>query len=270
MTNQIISAGTDMCSAEDVYCALVTDVLDTGSYRETRNAATVSKFFTTLSFDIDRFPLLTRRQMYPYGIIGEYTTFLQGFNHITAFQKNGCNYWNQFADENGVITLDYGNKWQNWNNVNQLADLIKTLKENPTDRRMIISSWDPSNLNNLSLPCCHFLYQFYVESDGRLSMIWYQRSADVMVGIPSDMIVAALMLKTIANTVGKKTGMVNMVFGDTHIYQSHLENTGNFLARPSHPLPEYICTADIYSFTTDSVEIRNYVHSGPLKFEMHT
>src|SRR5690606_25910133 len=167
------------------YRDLVQKILEVGEYRQGRNGNTFSIFGATLVVDMrdsNKFPLLIGRKMFYKGIFGEVAAMLRMPTHINDFKRWGCNYWDQWADKDGNINIDYCNLWRNFNGVDQLSELIDKLKNNPTDRRLLITGWKPDNLDKLSLPCCHLLYQWYVTNDGYLDMMWYQRSAETMVG----------------------------------------------------------------------------------------
>lgn len=213
------------------YAELVEKVLK-ATYRVGRNGGTLSTFATQLSFDLEQgFPMLNVRKMYPQGVFGELAAMLRGPKHIDDFKRWGCNYWDKWAEPDGSIELDYGNAWLNFNGVNQLEQLREALIGSPESRRMVVTGWRPGA--DLSLPCCHMLYQFYVrdEKDGDyLDMLWIQRSADVMVGVPSDAIFAAAWMIAICTEMPwLKPGRCTMVFGDTHIYQEHVENAKIYL-----------------------------------------
>ena len=170
--------------------------------------------------DTVRFPLLQGRRMYPKGVIGEFAAMVRKPKHLRDFEKFGCNYWKQWANEDGSINIDYGNAWFEGDQIEHLKDC---LANNPNDRRMIINAWRPERLAELNLPCCHYSYQFYV-SDGYLSMVWIQRSVDTMIGLPSDIILAAVWLITLANEFNYKTGDITMQLGDCHLYEEHIES----------------------------------------------
>ena len=175
------------------YPNLIRKILKEGSLRHTRAGNTLSIFGEMLKIDISvGLPITRGRKLYVKPILGELAALLRGPKSIEDFKKFGCNYWDSWADQEGKLNLDYGNAWRNFNGVDQLKDLVTTLKTNPTDRRMIITGWRPDNLKSLSLPCCHLLYQWYVREDKFLDMIWYQRSVDVMVGLPSDIVLASV------------------------------------------------------------------------------
>lgn len=220
---------------EQAYVNLVLTVLTKGHQREVRNGGALSMFGVCLGIEtthLNILPLLIGRKMYPKGIIGELATILKGASHIRDFEANGCNYWKQWAKEDGSLELDYGNKWLDFGGVNQLEEVVKSLASDPFGRRHLISAWDPARLPELSLPCCHYAYQWYVREENGiryLDMIWHQRSADLMVGVPSDIILAVLLNALMANTVGYRPGNVDMVFGDAHVYNEHIDNAWIYL-----------------------------------------
>lgn len=211
------------------YANLVEEILINGKLRETRNGPVKSLFGKSLVItDIaNNFPLIQGRQMSPKGIIGEFAAIIRQPKHIDDFTKWGCNYWSNWCNEDGSLNVDYGNEWFKHG---QMDHLKHSLKNNPTDRRMIISGWNPENLPKLNLPCCHYNYQFYVEGK-ELSMIWTQRSVDTMIGLPSDIVLGALWLITLANEFGYTPGVLKMDLGDCHIYQEHLERAQTYIAR---------------------------------------
>ena len=207
------------------YNRLVKKILKKGIININRNGKTKSIFFEKLSFSGKHMPLLTQRKIFYRQAYGEFLTFIRNknINNIKDFEKNGCFYWKNWADKDGSINLDYGNLWHNFEGVNQLSELEKNLKNRNNNRRLIISSWNPKNLKKLTLPCCHFLYQFYIR-DNFLDMIWYQRSADILVGAPYDMLVAYYMLKYFCEKYNYIPGKINMVFGDLHIYENQIKD----------------------------------------------
>jgi thymidylate synthase len=230
---------------EKDYAQLVKQILDYGEERETRNGKTLSGFGTTLVVNelLDGvFPLLQGRKMFYKGVFGELAAILRRPKHIGDFTKWGCNYWGKWADIDGYINVDYGNAWFDFEGVNQIERLKDALSNNPTDRRMLINGWNPKHLDDLSLPCCHYSYQFYVTNDGIIHMQWIQRSVDVMIGLPSDIVFAAAWLIAIANEFGFRPGAIHMVFGDTHIYEAHLEGARTYYSRvvkPGNKMPIY-------------------------------
>lgn len=210
------------------YAELAQTVLDHGEIREGRNGKTKAMFGATLEFDLTKeFPLLTQRRMFPAGILGELAAMLRGPKHINDFKRWGCNYWDKWAKPDGSIAIDYGNVWHDFNGVNQIDQLREAIIGSPTSRRMLISGWRPGA--DVDLPCCHVMYQFYVRKGQYLDMIWTQRSADVMVGVPSDAVFAAAWLITMcAEFTWLTPGRVIMNFGDTHIYEEHFEDAKTY------------------------------------------
>jgi len=256
------------------YKELIRDILENGEYVAGRNGVTKRLFAKTLVIDdlkYGNFPILTSRKMYWKGVAGEFAAMLRKPKNIKDFEKFGCNYWKLWAGENGKLELDYGNAWLDWNGINQLDYVINSLKTNPNDRRMLINGWRADKVinNELSLPCCHYSYQFFLNINGEIELLWNQRSADIMIGIPSDIIFAALWLTTLANHTGYKAGKITMVFGDTHIYKEHLDGAKEYLKRPILYLPEYINKCkDIYKFVPDDIELINYQYNPQIKFEL--
>lgn len=202
---------------DEVYKELVEDVLANGVKRETRNGQTLSLFGTSIKFDIEQIglPILSLRTIFTKGVVGEFLGFLQDAKTVKEFEDLGCPYWRLWGDKDGNLELDYPPREQ-WDM------LIQGIKDDPGSRRHIINVWNHKRLDELSLPCCHFNYQFYVR-DGLLDLIWTQRSLDVAIGLPSDLILACLYLEEIGQKTGLKPGKVTMNFGDTHIYEEHLE-----------------------------------------------
>ena len=211
------------------YAALVSKVLSTGEVRTTRNGETKSLFAETLTIPMNgdsTFPILQGRKMFIKGILGELAAMLRKPTKLADFEKWGCNYWSKWAKPDGSINVDYGNAWHA---DDQIIKLKESLLENPTDRRMIISGWRPNLIDDLDLPCCHLLYQFYVRDGQYIDMIWYQRSVDTMIGLPSDIVFAAAWLSAICNEFGYMTGNITMMLGDCHIYSEHYEAAGDYI-----------------------------------------
>lgn len=238
-----------------VYKDLAMDVLIGGQPRETRNGNTISIFGTTLSFDISEIgvPLISWRKMYTKGIVGEFLGFLQDAKSVDEFKALGCNYWDLWANKDGSLNLDYPPR-------EQLQALIKGINEDPMGRRHIINLWDHTHLDELSLPCCHFNYQFYVRG-GKLDMIWTQRSVDVAVGLPSDFVLAFLYVVHIARATKLEPGRVTMNFGDTHIYQEHVEDLKEMLI-----LREANDYSLEYSWDGKELNVAAYEPHEPIKF----
>ncbi len=267
-----------MIDTDEVVLELVRSLYLSSNHRDTRNGSTTSVFGTTLvldSLEEGIFPIVRARKIFWKGVVGELATFLQGPKSVEHFQANGCNYWNSWAQYDQDLELDYGNAWLDFNGVNQLEEVVQSLKENPTSRRHIISGWRPDRLLAVSLPCCHYAYQWYVNGDS-LEMIWTQRSLDVMIGLPSDIILAALWNILMAQTVGLKPGKITFNFGDTHIYDDHLAATSIYLNQASDlrnvPLPTYSLDekATVFNFEPSMFRIENYQPKDAIAFKLFT
>ena len=205
---------------ENTYVNLIESVIDKGAIRNGRNGKTLSLFGIQLSTSIlkdDKFPLLLARKIYYEGIFGELAAFFRGPKCVQDFKDHGCNYWDKWADEDGSLVLDYGNAW-----LDQIPIIIEGIKVNPHGRRHLITGWKPENIKLLSLPCCHYAYQWYVTDDGYLDMIWIQRSVDLLIGLPSDIILAAVWNILMAHLTDYMPGKLTFQLGDVHIYEEHL------------------------------------------------
>lgn len=261
---------------ETEYTNLISDIVMCGERIKGRNGYVRKLFSKTITIDMsdsNKFPLLNTRRIFYKGVLGEFAAFVRGPKHISDFERWGCNYWKQWAKPDGSIDVDYGNAWLA---NGQLDRLIYSLKNNPHDRRLLISGWRPDRLSELSLPCCHLLYQWFVREEQYLDMIWYQRSVDTMIGLPSDIILAALFNLLLANQVGLKPGRLTFILGDTHIYEEHLEGAEEFINRVTpyydRNYPTYDLIApegmDIRSFEPSMLHIENYNPQEAMKFEL--
>lgn len=253
-----------MLEFERDYALLVAKVLQTGERRNTRNQKTRSLFAQRLIVDLSggyEFPLLQGRKMYYKGVFGELAAILRGPKSVEDFRKWGCNYWDKWGDKNGLLYVDYGNAWFEGM---QMEHLKTSLAHNPTDRRMLITGWRPDKIADLSLPCCHYAYQFYVTADKRIHMLWNQRSVDVMVGLPSDIVFAAAWLIMIANEFGFTPGIITMDFGDTHIYEGHVENAYKYLSEVTK-LNERAFSSElgVPKYTVDAPAGKNFLEFEP-------
>tara|TARA_R110002126_G_scaffold41214_2_gene120129 strand:+ start:5504 stop:6286 length:783 start_codon:yes stop_codon:yes gene_type:complete len=252
------------------YCELLNDILANGTHMDGRNGGCTFLTGCQIRFDASKVPLLTKRKIYYKGVFGEIAAFFKGPSRLSDFENEGCNYWKNWADSDGSIRVDYGNKWLNFNGKNQLEQLISDLETQPNSRRMIISSWDPSAVDNLSLPCCHYAYQFIVRGN-KLDMVWVQRSVDTAIGLPSDFMLAWAMLLVIANQSGYEMGNIIMQLGHVHVYDNHINQVRKYLCQPQHQLPTYKLdkSTSIYDFKADHIKIENYVFSPSIKFEIN-
>ncbi len=245
--------------------------------RKTRNATARSYFGAHLIVDdlrTNHFPLLLGRKLFYNGILGEFAAFIRGPQSVKDFEIQGCNYWKGWASAKGKLVLDYGNAWIDFNGVNQLKELVNGLKKDPMGRRHIISSWRPDRLKDLSLPCCHYAYQWYVTDKKELEMIWIQRSVDTMVGLPSDIVLAAVWNILLAQTVGLKPGRLNFMLGDVHVYESHLIEVETYLKQMqnAHLMPKPTWNLDekatVFNFVPNMLEIIDYKPQPAIKFKL--
>jgi thymidylate synthase len=204
------------------------------------------------------------RKIYYKGVIGEFISFLQDAKSTQHFEINGCNYWKLWADSDGSLRLDYPPR-------GQLEYVINLIKTEPTSRRILIDLWNPENRGKLSLDPCHTQYQFSVRN-GKLDMIWTQRSVDFAVGAPSDFILAALYNITIANECDLIPGIITFNFGDTHIYEEHIDEFASMLRAyelyQCSSRVDYELTDSIYDVTTESLTLIDYEPCGVYKFEL--
>ena len=259
------------------YHDLVKHVLENGNEKGDRTGTgTKSVFGHQIRFDLSEgFPMVTTKKLHLKSIVYELLWFINGDTNIKYLQENGVKIWNSWADENGDLGPVYGHQWRNWNSdeVDQLEDVISTLKNNPNSRRMLVSAWNPSVLPDTSksfsenvangkaaLPPCHAFFQFYV-ADGKLSCQLYQRSADIFLGVPFNIASYALFTMMIAQVCGYEVGEFIHTFGDAHIYNNHKEQLELQLSRDLRPLPKMKINPDvksIFDFTFDDFELVDY------------
>jgi len=259
------------------YHDLVKHVLENGNEKSDRTGTgTKSVFGYQMRFDLSKgFPMVTTKKLHLKSIVYELLWFIKGDTNIQYLQENGVRIWNEWADDNGDLGPVYGHQWRNWNSddIDQLKEVIKTLKNNPDSRRMLISAWNPSVLPDNSasfsenvangkaaLPPCHAFFQFYV-SEGKLSCQLYQRSADIFLGVPFNIASYALFTMMMAQVCGYEVGEFIHTFGDAHIYSNHYEQLELQLSREARPLPTMKINPEInsiFDFTFDDFELLNY------------
>lgn len=210
--------------------------------RDRTGTGTLSVFGHQMRFDLAAgFPLLTTKKLHVRSIIHELIWFLKGETNTAYLKAHGVSIWDEWADENGELGPIYGKQWRSWSapdgrTIDQIAEVVETLKTNPDSRRMIVSAWNPADIPDMALAPCHCLFQFYV-ADGRLSCQLYQRSADVFLGVPFNIASYALLTMMMAQTAGLKPGEFIHTFGDAHLYLNHLEQADLQLTRTPRPLP---------------------------------
>lgn len=259
------------------YHDLLKHVIENGTEKQDRTGTgTKSVFGYQMRFDLSEgFPMVTTKKLHLKSIIYELLWFLNGDTNIKYLQENGVRIWNEWADENGDLGPVYGHQWRNWNSeeIDQISEVVETLKKNPDSRRMLVSAWNPSVMPDTSkpfaenvangkaaLPPCHAFFQFYV-ADGKLSCQLYQRSADSFLGVPFNIASYALLTMMMAQVCGYEAGDFVHTFGDAHIYSNHYEQVALQLSREPRPLPKMILNPDvkdIFSFTFDDFTLVDY------------
>lgn len=246
------------------YLDLLKDVLENGVDKMDRTGTgTRSVFGRQMRFDLQKgFPLMTTKKMHLKSIIHELLWFIKGDTNVKYLQDNGVRIWNEWADENGDLGPVYGAQWRNWNNegIDQLAEVIDKLKNNPNDRRMIVSAWNVSKIKEMHLPPCHMMFQFYV-ADNKLSCMLYQRSCDMFLGVPFNIASYALLTMMIAQVCDLEVGEFIHTLGDTHIYHNHFEQVKEQLSRRPLPLPKMKinpAVKDINDFKYEDFELVDY------------
>ncbi|MBP8063005.1 MAG: thymidylate synthase, partial [Brevundimonas sp.] len=225
------------------YLNLLRDILDNGSQRDDRTGTgTLGVFGRQMRFDLSKgFPVLTTKKLHLRSIIVELLWFLRGETNIGWLKDNGVSIWNEWADAEGELGPVYGKQWRSWaapdgRMIDQITKLIEGLKTNPNSRRHIVSAWNPADVDDMALPPCHCLFQFFV-ADGKLSCQLYQRSADVFLGVPFNIASYALLTMMVAQVCGLKPGEFVHTFGDAHLYLNHIEQAETQLARAPLPAP---------------------------------
>jgi thymidylate synthase len=226
-----------------VYHELLRRILAEGVRKDDRTGTgTLSVFGHQMRFDLSRgFPLVTTKKLHLRSIIYELLWFLKGDTNIRYLRENGVTIWDEWADENGDLGPVYGRQWRSWpkpdgSTVDQIQWVIGEIKRNPDSRRLIVSAWNPGEIDKMALAPCHCLFQFYV-AEGRLSCQLYQRSADVFLGVPFNIASYALLVHMMADQCGLKVGDFVWTGGDTHIYSNHLDQVQQQLSREPYPLP---------------------------------
>lgn len=253
------------------YLDLLQDILDNGVDKIDRTGVgTRSVFGRQMRFDLSKgFPLVTTKKVHLKSIIYELLWFIKGDTNVKYLQDNGVRIWNEWADENGNLGPVYGSQWRNWNGegVDQLADVIKRLKETPNDRRMIVSAWNVSKISQMKLPPCHMMFQFYV-ANGKLSCMLYQRSCDMFLGVPFNIASYALLTMMIAQVCGLEVGEFVHTLGDTHIYHNHFDQVKEQLTHTPLKLPVMKINPDvkdINDFKFEDFELVGYESYGVIK-----
>lgn len=249
------------------YQALLKHILETGTQKTDRTGTgTTSVFGYQMRFNLnDGFPMVTTKKVHLKSIIHELLWFINGDTNIKYLKDNGVGIWDEWANENGDLGPVYGKQWRSWTTPNgkvidQLKEVIETLKKSPDSRRIIVSAWNVGELSQMALMPCHALFQFYV-ADNKLSCQLYQRSADVFLGVPFNIASYALLTMMIAQVCDLELGDFIWTGGDTHIYSNHFEQVNTQLAREPRPLPTMKinpAVKDIFSFKYEDFTLENY------------
>lgn len=259
------------------YLDLCRHVLTNGVPKSDRTGTgTISTFGYQMRFNLDDgFPLLTTKRVHVKSIVYELLWFLQGDTNVRYLQQNGVRIWNEWADENGDLGPIYGAQWRSWTKpdgsvVDQISQVIEQIRANPNSRRLIVSAWNVGELDQMALPPCHILFQFYVDGDS-LSCQLYQRSVDVFLGLPFNIASYALLTMMVAHVTGLKAKEFIHTSGDVHIYNNHLEQIRLQLTREPRPLPRVELNpkvSDIFDFTYDDITVHDYDPHPPIRGEV--
>lgn len=249
------------------YLDLLQHTLDNGNEKTDRTGTgTISTFGYQMRFDLSKgFPLLTTKKLHLKSIIHELLWFLSGDTNVKYLQENGVRIWNEWADEKGNLGPVYGFQWRSWTadggrHIDQIEQVVDSIKNNPDSRRHIVSAWNVGDLENMALPPCHILFQFYV-NEGKLSMQLYQRSADIFLGVPFNIASYALFLKMMAQITGLEAHEFVHTLGDAHIYTNHIEQVKLQLTREPKPLPQMTLNQNvdsIFDFKFEDFTLSNY------------
>ena len=249
------------------YLDLLRRIKEEGVIKTDRTGTgTKSVFGHQMRFNLaDGFPLVTTKKCHLKSIIYELLWFLKGETNIKYLQENGVRIWNEWADENGDLGHVYGYQWRSWpdykgGHIDQISQVIEQIKNNPDSRRLLVSAWNVAEVDEMALPPCHLLFQFYV-ADGRLSLQLYQRSADCFLGVPFNIASYSLLLLMVAQVCGLEPGEFVHTTGDTHLYLNHMEQTDLQLTREPRPLPQMRLNPEvknIFDFRYEDFELLNY------------
>ncbi len=256
------------------YLDLLQRVLDSGDERLDRTGVgTRAVFGHQMRFDLGQgFPLLTTKKLHTKSIVHELLWFLAGDTNIRYLKENGVSIWDEWADEQGELGPVYGRQWRSWaapdgRTIDQIKWVVDEIKTNPASRRLVVTAWNPADLDKMALAPCHCLFQFFV-ADGKLSCQLYQRSGDVFLGVPFNIASYALLTAMMAQVCGLEPGDFVHTLGDAHLYSNHIEQTHKQLARAPGPLPVLKLNPDVHSifdFTFDDIAFENYQPQAHIK-----
>ena len=247
------------------YLDLLRDIMQNGQDADNRTGVYARKVFgRQMRFDLSKgFPLVTTKKVFLKGIIHELIWLLSGNTNIKYLTDNNVHIWDEWADKDGNLGPVYGYQWRNFNGegMDQIKDVIERIKKNPQDRRLIVSAWNPAQIDKMALPPCHCFFQFDVTPDGRLNCQLYQRSCDMFLGVPFNIASYSLLTMMIAQVTGLKAGEFVHTLGNAHIYSNHFEQVQQQLARDPYPLPQMKINPevkDIFDFKYEDFELVGY------------
>lgn len=259
------------------YLDLMQHVLDNGTQKHDRTGTgTISVFGYQMRFNLqDGFPMVTTKKLHLKSIIHELIWFLSGDTNIKYLKDNGVRIWDEWADADGNLGPVYGSQWRSWptpdgKHIDQISQIINTIKNNPDSRRIIVSAWNVAEIENMALPPCHAFFQFYV-ADGKLSCQLYQRSADIFLGVPFNIASYALLTMMVAQVCDLQAGDFIHTFGDAHLYNNHIEQTQLQLSRQPKPLPQMLINPNvknIFDFKFEDFTLTGYEPHPHIKGEV--
>lgn len=257
------------------YLEILRDVLENGQDADNRTGIYARKVFgRQMRFDLSKgFPLVTTKKTFFRGIVHELIWLLSGNTNIKYLQDNNVHIWDEWADENGDLGPVYGHQWRNFNSqgYDQIRDIIERIKKNPQDRRIIVSAWNPAQIEQMALPPCHCFFQFDVTPDGKLNCMLYQRSCDMFLGVPFNIASYSLLTMMIAQVCGLKPGEFVHTLGNAHIYSNHFEQVKLQLTREPLPLPQVRINPDVKNiddFKFEDFELVDYQSHSAIKGEV--
>lgn len=257
------------------YLDILQDIMDNGQDADNRTGIYARKVFgRQMHFDLSKgFPLVTTKKVFLKGIIHELIWLLSGNTNIRYLTDNNVHIWDEWADENGNLGPVYGAQWRNFNGegIDQIKDVIERIRKNPQDRRLIVTAWNPAQIDKMALPPCHCFFQFDVSPDGRLNCQLYQRSCDMFLGVPFNIASYSLLTMMMAQVCGLNPGEFVHTLGNAHIYNNHFDQVKLQLSREPYPLPQMKLNPeikDIFDFRYEDFELVNYQCHPAIKGEV--
>ena len=266
IVQKLRETSADPAHSERQYLDLLADIIAHGAQRGDRTGTgTLSVFGRQMRFDLEAgFPLLTTKKVHFKSIVLELIWFLKGDTNVRWLQERGCSIWDEWADENGELGPVYGKQWRSWaaphgRVIDQMTNVVQSLIRNPESRRHIVSAWNPAEVDDMALPPCHCLFQFYA-AGGRLSCQLYQRSADVFLGVPFNIASYALLTMMVAQATGLEPGEFVHTLGDAHLYLNHLDQARLQLTREPLPFPTLVLAPgrDLFAFAPEDIALTGY------------